>query len=311
MARHNQPMLASRLAAAGAGFLMLLAGCATRSGDVKPLPSDPADFARLSCEALYTESEQVQRRAADVAYTMDERVGNNVIALGVGATVFWPALLAMRPDGPDAAELGRLRGRFDALQRALAQRPCPPQPDTLSAEQMATMPLKPGERLVYEERQGRGPARELGLRLQAVRREQLEFQAQLPGERTPVRWLQDAAGNIAPPPGGDAVLYWTRLLRPGMQLGDVLSGELRSTSGEQGRLRGQVIATGVQTGFGRPFDAAVIELYGDVPFRRHTARLDGVMVVDRKSGVLLRLELRSGNADFELRRRLLRVEQSD
>lgn len=301
-------MPAHRLAAAGAGLLMLLAGCATRSGDVKPLPSDPAAFATLSCPSLYSQAEQVQRRAADVAYTMDERVGNNVIALGVGATVFWPALLAMRPDGPDAAELARLRGRYEALQAAIADRPCPPQPDTLSAEQMAAMPLQPGERLVYEERLGRGPARELGLRLKSVRREQLEFQAQLPGEKASVRWLQDAAGNIAAPPGGDAVLYWSRLLRPDMQLGDVLAGELRSTNGEQGRLRGQVIATGVQTGFGRPFDAAVIELYGEVPYRRHSARLDGVMVVDRKSGVLLRLELRSANAEFALRRLLMRVE---
>ena len=32
------------------------------------------------------------------------------------------------------------------------------------------------------------------------------------------------------------------------------------------------------------------------------------MVVDRKSGVLLRLELNSGNPDFSLRRTLQRIE---
>lgn len=32
------------------------------------------------------------------------------------------------------------------------------------------------------------------------------------------------------------------------------------------------------------------------------------MVVDRKSGVLLRLELRSANPEFALRRTLLRIE---
>jgi hypothetical protein len=32
------------------------------------------------------------------------------------------------------------------------------------------------------------------------------------------------------------------------------------------------------------------------------------MVIDRKSGVLLRLELRSSNPDFALRRTLMRVE---
>ena len=301
-------MPAFRLAVAGACLMSMLTGCATRSADVKPLPADPAAYGHLPCEALYAEADKVQRRAADLAYAVDERVGNNVIALGVGATVFWPAMLAMRPDGPDAAELARLRGRYDAVQSVIAQRACPPQSDTLSAEQLAAIPLKVGERLVYEERQGRAAARELGLRLQSLRRDHLEFRADLPDVDRPVRWQQDSAGNIQPLTVGGTLVYWTRLLRPDMALGDVLGGELRNTNGEQGRLRGQVIATGVQTGFGRPFDAAVIELYGDVPYRRHTARIDGVMVVDRKSGVLLRLELRSSNADFELRRTLLRVE---
>jgi hypothetical protein len=32
------------------------------------------------------------------------------------------------------------------------------------------------------------------------------------------------------------------------------------------------------------------------------------MVVDRRSGVLLRLELRSGNPEYALRRKLVRIE---
>lgn len=297
-----------RLAAAGALLPLLIAGCATRSADVKPLPADPESFSALTCEALYTEADKVQRRAADVAYAVDERVGNNIIALGVGATIFWPALLAMRPNGPDAEELGRLRGRYDALQVALGQRPCAPLPDTLSAEQLAALPIKPGERLVYEERAGRGPARELGLRLQNLRRGQFDFSVEVGGRALPVDWRQDAAGNVAPMQSPEALVYWTRLLRPELALGDVLSGELRNTVGEQGRLRGQVVATGVQTGFGRPFDAAVVEVFGDVPHRGYPSRLEGVMVVDRTSGVLLRLELRGPNPDFAVRRTLLRVE---
>ncbi len=56
---------------------------------------------------------------------------------------------------------------------------------------------------------------------------------------------------------------------------------LMGGDGERGRVRGQVIALGVQTGLGRPFDAAVIELFGDVPQNGSSTRLDGVMVVDR------------------------------
>jgi hypothetical protein len=39
-----------------------------------------------------------------------------------------------------------------------------------------------------------------------------------------------------------------------------------------------------------------------------STRVDGVMVVDRKSGVLLRLELHSANPEFQLRRTLVRIE---
>lgn len=288
----------------------LLCSCATRSGDVAPLASDPSQFAGWSCDALADETDRVQQRAADVAYAVDARAGNNVIALSLGVTVFWPALLAMRPDGPDAAELGRLKGRYETLQRVAQRRACPAPSDALPSDRAAALPLAVGERLVYEERVGaRGPVRELGLRLTALRRGQFEFAPDLGGKPLPVHWRQDAAGNLQPMHSRAGLLFWTRLLRRDLALGDVLNGDVRNSDSDAvGRLRGQVIALGVQSQFGRPFDAAVIELFGDVPGDGPSTRLDGVLVVDRKTGVVLRLELRSGNPDFALRRTLLRVE---
>src|SRR5688572_24423368 len=99
-------MIPSRLATASLAAA-LACGCASRSVEVKPAPIDEGDFATWRCDALHDESDRVQQRAADVAYAVDARAGNNIIALSLGVTVFWPALLAMRPDGPEAAELGR------------------------------------------------------------------------------------------------------------------------------------------------------------------------------------------------------------
>lgn len=300
--------MAAVVAAAGA----LGAGCATRAADVKPVPASAADFASWRCDQLHDEADVVQQRAADVAYAVDAQAGNNMIALSLGVTVFWPALLAMRPDGPDAAELGRLKGRFEALKTAMATKGCPPPADTLAPEIAAALPVAVGERLVYEERSGGGgPARVLQLRLEALRRGQLEFSLVTP-DVAAARWQQDLAGN---PHGvrGLGLLHWSRLLEPDLALGDVVTGSVHEPRGTTGRLRGQVIATGVQSGFGRAFDAAVVELFGDVPGAGEapggvSTRVDGVMVVDRKSGVLLRLELRSANPDFALRRTLLRIE---
>ena len=95
-------------------------GCATRSSEVMSQKTDPAEFAAWTCERIDEESDRVQLRAADVAYAVDERFGNNMIALGFGVTLFWPAVLAMRPNGIEAQELAALKGRYEALRTVLA-----------------------------------------------------------------------------------------------------------------------------------------------------------------------------------------------
>jgi hypothetical protein len=300
----------SLLALAGIGAA-LLAGCATRSADVVAHPSDPAAFAGWDCDQIFDESDLVALRAADVAYAVDSRVGNNMIALSIGAAVFWPALLAMRPDGPEAQELAELKGRHDALHLAAERRGCGAPPPTMSAARAATLPLAVGERFVDEERNGpRAPPHELGMRVLNLRRDQIEFVADLDGHAMPGVWRQDLAGN--PQLDGRAPLIaWQRLLKRDLQLGQIVSGDLHPADGNgpPARLRGQVVAQGVQTVAGRSFDVAVIELFGDAPLGEGSStRLNGVMAVDRASGMLLRLELSCANPDFALRRRLMRVE---
>ena len=298
--------------------LAMLPGCASRSADVAPKPTDPAAYAAWDCERLFDETDAVQRRAADVAYDVDARAGNNVVALGLGVTVFWPALLAMRPDGVEAEQLAELKGRYEALRTASTRRPCGAPPDTMAARRQAALPVALGDRLVYEERAGAGTVPHLlGMQVTALRRDQIEFAVDLDGRPFANSWRQDLAGN--PVLESRAPLIgWQRLLKPGLALGQVLSGELAAADEvvASARVRGQVVATGPQTVAGRSFDVAVIELFGEAPQTRDGAgqsgptstRLDGVMAVDRHSGVLLRLEMRSANADFAIRRRLLRVE---
>lgn len=289
----------------------LLGGCATRSADVRPAPTDPARYAGWSCERLFDESDRLQQRAADVAYAVDARVGNNMIALGLGVTVFWPALLAMRPDGLEATELADLKGRYEAVTAAAAQRGCGTPPTEMASQRAATLPVGVGDRLVYDDRVGQVTApRELGMRVTALRRDRLEFALDLDGKAVAGAWQQDLSGN--PAVSAQSPLHtWRRLLRPDLALGDTVAGDLLSpglTDGDA-KLRGQVVARGPQTLTGRKFDVLVIELFGDAPVPGGTStRLDGVMAVDASSGVLLRLELRSGNPAFSVRRRLVRVE---
>jgi len=295
--------LPTRLATCLVG--LAVAGCATRSVDVRPQAADPAEFAVWDCSRLAEETDAVQQRAADVAYAVDDVAGRNIVALGLGVSIFWPALFALRPNGHEAQELAQLKGRYEALRKASATRACPGPAHV--DEGLAELPIAPGERLVYEERtSARGVAGEWTLQVMSLRRDVFEFRVSQSGPPRP--WRQDRLGNVVAAPAGQ--LEWNRLFRQDLSLGDVLSGELRIAGDPRARalVRGQVVATGRRTIADRSFDVAVIELFGEAQNGDVSSRLDGAMVVDRASGLLIRLELSSATPGFRLERRLVRVQ---
>ncbi len=283
---------------------LLLAGCASRSVDIAATPANSAEFLPWSCERLVDEQDRVQLRAADVAYAVDERAGTNILALGLGFSVFWPALLAARPVGVEAAELARLKGRYEALVLASRGKQCPAVGPELPPARAAALAVSLGERLVYEDRaDARRAATEQVMTLRALRRDDTEL-VSLDGRA----WRTDPAGNLVAAPTG--ALLWPRLLRPEMELGAITAGDLLVAGDPlaRARLRGQVVATGPQIVGGRRFDAAVVELFGDAQRGDASTRLEGAIVIDRASGLLLRLDLRSADPAFSLQRRLLRIE---
>jgi hypothetical protein len=330
------PRAGARVAAIAAASAVLAAvlttGCATRSTEVAAQPANPAQFAGWSCARIDDEAERVQRRAAEVAWAVDERSGNNIVALGVGVMVFWPALLALRPEGQEAEDLARLMGRFEALRAASALARCPPPSAELPPARAAALPVAPGDRLVYEERPtARQAAIEQRWTVRALRRDEIEYtraappasgaaagssasvpaSAPAPTPATQNTTLRhDPLGNVLA--GDPGALVWPQLLRGELALGQVTAGEIRVVGDPlvRARVRAQVVAVGPQQVDGRRFEAAVLELFGDVLTEAPGAtRLDGVLVVDRNSGVLLRLDLRSSQAPFRLMRRLVHVER--
>jgi hypothetical protein len=125
---------------------------------------------------------------------------------------------------------------------------------------------------------------------------------------TGATWLQDRLGNVLQAPPG--ALAWPQLLRGDLALGQVVAGDVLVTGDPlaRARMRGQVVAVGPQTIAQRRFDVAVVELFGDAAVGDAYTRVDGAVVIDRTSGVLLRLDLRSANPAFSLQRRLVRVD---
>lgn len=285
----------------------LNAGCALRAADVAPLRSDPAEFAGWPCERIEEEIDHVQRQATHVAYAFDERAGNNIIAMGIGLAVFWPAFLTMRPQGPDATVLATLKGRHDALLSAAAGKQCSLSGSN-SPDRAAALPVALGDRLVFEQRRTRQSSpQSFDLRVSQLRRDEIQLQA--PGAGVSQPWITDRSGNLLQAP---VAPVWPSLLREDLKLGQTLGGMLRHPTdpGSWARVRAQVVAVGPQTIGGVNFDAAVIDLFGDAHEGEVTSRLDGVLVVDRVSGLHLRLDLFSGQPAWQFQRRLVRVERA-
>jgi hypothetical protein len=81
-------------------------------------------YQHLSCQQIGAEAQRVSRRVAELSGAQDEKATSDAVATGVALIVFWPAAFLVKGDGPTAAELGRLKGEFDALEKAAIEKRC-------------------------------------------------------------------------------------------------------------------------------------------------------------------------------------------
>jgi hypothetical protein len=62
--------------------------------------------------------ESVSGRASEVAGVQDSNKTTDAWVTGAAIVLFWPAAFFVKGDGPTAAELARLKGEFEALEKA-------------------------------------------------------------------------------------------------------------------------------------------------------------------------------------------------
>ena len=79
---------------------------------------------KITRQQIEMEATRVTSRAAQAAGVQDSKSTNDAVAMGVGLVLFWPSLFFIKGDGQSAAELGRLKGEFEALEQASIQKNC-------------------------------------------------------------------------------------------------------------------------------------------------------------------------------------------
>ena len=101
-----------------------VAGCASSSSEIRPSYVSPLQYSHLSCKQIGAETERISRRASELAGVQDANRTSDAWTTAGAIILFWPAAFFVKGDGQAAAELGRLKGEFDALERVSIEKNC-------------------------------------------------------------------------------------------------------------------------------------------------------------------------------------------
>jgi hypothetical protein len=101
-----------------------LAGCATKSANIAPSYVSPITYQNYTCAQLSQEAQSVSSRAAIASGQQDKARSGDAVKTTVGLVLFWPTLFFLDGDGPQAAEVARLKGQMEAIEQASIQKNC-------------------------------------------------------------------------------------------------------------------------------------------------------------------------------------------
>lgn len=102
---------------------LFLSSCAASSESIKASYVSPLAYQNYNCNQISMEIGRISRRVSEVTGQQDDMREKDSVALGVGLIVFWPALFFMIGDD-QKEELGRLKGEYEALEKAAIEKEC-------------------------------------------------------------------------------------------------------------------------------------------------------------------------------------------
>jgi hypothetical protein len=104
--------------------LPALSGCAHSTDEIPTQYVSPLVYEDYNCNQIAGEIERINRRVNQLAASIDKNAQGDAVAMGVGLILFWPALFFIDGDSPDAHEYGRLKGEYEALEKASIRKNC-------------------------------------------------------------------------------------------------------------------------------------------------------------------------------------------
>ena len=102
-----------------------LSGCASSAEEVKPQYISPIQYQELSCKQIAEEGRRISSRVAELSGVQNKKARKDAVMTGVAIVLFWPAAFFVSGDDQTTAELARLKGEFEALDKAAIRKNCP------------------------------------------------------------------------------------------------------------------------------------------------------------------------------------------
>ena len=101
-----------------------LAACAKHANEIPAQYVSTMQYNSYSCRQIEKEMNIVSRKASEVGGQVEQTASDDDTQMGVGLILFWPALFFLDGDTPQANEYARLRGEFEALEKAAVEKDC-------------------------------------------------------------------------------------------------------------------------------------------------------------------------------------------
>ncbi len=105
-------------------FGFSLAGCASNADKIGASYISPLQYQNYSCVQLGDEAQRVSGRVAQLSGVQDQKASSDALATGVAIVLFWPAAFMIGGNDQNTADLARLKGEFEAVERASIEKNC-------------------------------------------------------------------------------------------------------------------------------------------------------------------------------------------
>ena len=95
-----------------------LTSCSNSSKDIVAQYVSPQQYSNYDCDQIIAEMQRVAGKVRSLTGKLDKNNENDKVATGVSLILFWPAVFFLGGTKEEEAEYARLKGEYEALEKA-------------------------------------------------------------------------------------------------------------------------------------------------------------------------------------------------